>query len=251
MLSPSPKKAALASALLLLLAAAAPFARADDDKDEKHSYDPAIAYRPVRFFANVDLFAVNDADKNWKKSLQNTIDTLGTTLGATSGEINSYGAVGVRAGVLRITESGWEAGGSLGYISGPSAEANIDTTISGVGTLHTEDKFEAAFTRLLAEARKSARVSRRVSLRLGVGAGIAWGRLKQTTDLSGTSSSSNNMTEKWHGFTGEISPAIIFDINPVSVEFGLRYVHMPRKAKSDNFDSFKWNPFGVFAGLMF
>lgn len=218
--------------------------------EKKRDEIPPVSERSVRIAAAVDAWSVADGADQWKKNFQSVVDGANAALGPTSGTIKTMPGAGIRVMVLKRLEN-FEIGPSVGVVAGPSAEGNADTNVIGFGPLHTKAEISTTFVRTLLEARGLIPVSERVSFQLGAGGGYASGKEKETDTYTGITNQTTEVSDSWGGFTWEVSPAFVFDVHPVTIEFGVRYAHFPTKKEDATASEFKWNPFAVYAAIGF
>jgi opacity protein-like surface antigen len=207
--------------------------------------------RSVRGFASLDFYGAADFGDKLQDNFNQNVAFFNATVGPTSGELSIDGGLGVRLGLVFSEPSGFEIGPSIGYISGPGGEGSVNSFVSGLGPAHVDIEIESKFTRMLVEARRTVAISERAHFRIGAGAGYARGEIEETDNYSGSLIGTVSVDDSWGGFTWEVSPAFVFDMTAVSIEFGVRYSGFPKKKESDEFSALEWNPFGFYTGILF
>lgn len=215
----------------------------------------AEAARPAWLF-RLQSWGANDAFDGDEKSLRQAMDFLVNDVGydTASFEMEKSGGWEIRTGVLfERSDTGWAVGPSIGYIKGPESTVDIVARSPGNdGTAHYTDKTQ--FVRALVEVAKTVPLTDSIAFRLGGAAGIARGKIETTNGrntgsfvtvvgLPPTFSGSHD----WTGVTWEISPTFIFG----HFEIGFSYASFPKMKENDDYNEFKWNPYGLILGVRF
>lgn len=165
--------------------------------------------------------------------------------------VSSTGGFGIRAGLLRPLES-WKrtyVGGSIGYLVGPKIKSTIYDN-NTPGTFGVESR--EYYYRALAEGVHLIPVASHVGLKLGAGLGVARATTNQTPFFTGglTGDTSKHSHTNF-GFTYEISPAVVLDLQATILELGIRYMYFPTIKETAETASVEWTTFGFYVGLGF
>jgi opacity protein-like surface antigen len=248
--------------LAFVLLLAAPAARAD-----------------VRFFTQLEYWTPAGAFEQAEDYWDGTLAAQLAAVNANAPQFGAFGALdsdiseglGARAGVGVSAGGGWEWGGSLGYVKGPSADFGYYTTIwdfsfsttDPIATRAMSDEYDTSFLRLLLEGRKRFSLGGSMEFRLGAGAGLAKGNLQRTfrslthpnpAYIPGLDTVlSADVDESWTGFTWEAGPSVAFVREKWEAELAVVYASFPKTSKGagQGFSEFKWNPLGVRLGVAF
>lgn len=214
----------------------------------------------VHYFGQVEYLTYSDAFKkvenswdSWMAVIQDSLDP-GDSL---SSDKTTTGGVGGRFGALVTTPiKGFSLGGSLGFIKGPSFEANRTVLrTSPTGFFEKENlKFESTIVRGLIESKYDVPLGEAFHARVGLGLGLA--QVENTSHYAYESShyapDSGDTSMHTTKFTWEVGPAIAYMTKTVGVELAVTYSQMPKLGPTNVWaNEFKWNPFGIRLGVEF
>ncbi len=220
----------------------------------------------ITYFGAVEYLTYSDAFKEKEDAFNETVSQLKNSLTAgqtLTSNTESSGGVGFRVGALaNVPTKGFQIGGSLGYIIGPSFIGNINFPLetldiygNPVGTTQVEIEQEenSSVIRLMTESKYCHSFGKNIQVRLGVGIGIANLHLEgKSSDQIGSETvrsefhSSNSIKLTW-----EIGPAIAYVTENLGIELALTYSQVPSAKNTETFREFDWNPFGVRLGVEF
>jgi len=209
-------------------------------------------------FWQVDFWTGNDAfEEDEEAARRFSASLLSIGYDAAQGSVQNSGGLGLRFGLLFPTMTGWDIGGSAGYVAGPTQDVTVIALSRAAGDGMLVEEAETDFYRFLFEAQKEVPLSRWVGLRLRGGAGWAAGKMRVRDQYTGTFVSllgypaSAEYVNGWGGFTWEVMPSFVFRGNWANFEVGLGWAGFPKMEETDDLNEFAWNPLGFRLGLEF
>jgi hypothetical protein len=211
-----------------------------------------------RFFAGLDYWMAGGVYDDVEGILESSWSPPATS--DVSADIS--GAAGFRAGVLFPTPlKGLAAGGSLGYVLGPTGKFHSFAQTSTPSTWDETYEFKNGIFRVLPQVRYEVPLSEAFRLGLDAGAGLAF--VKTDADHacvatgSGICGSPNDSaSQSFSGLTYEVGPSLIYEGSRVNLEFGVTYAGFPTEKAAlisgvSYVPEFKWNPVSVHVGVGF
>ncbi len=211
---------------------------------------------PWRVFVQYDYFV----PANSKTGLQDQLHALSQDLVASGSAdttalgISANGGSGSRIGAMRRLDGRTQIGGSLGYILGPTMNANFSATSSANGNGGLTVNRSATYVRALAQT--SVRMLDRGpwSGSLESALGVGFGHVNQSCNSSGSLSCAGNVdttSKDWIGFTWGFGLNISRSFELATLGFGPRYEGFPRFKGTDRLAAIDWQAFGLFLTAQF
>ena len=216
--------------------------------------------RRVHYFGQIEYLTYSDAFKKVENNWDSWMAVIGGTLDpgdSLSSDKKTTGGAGGRLGALVTTPiKGFSLGGSLGFIKGPSFEANrtVLRTVPAGFSEKENLKFESTVVRGLIESKYDVPLGEKFHARVGLGIGLA--QVENTSHYSYESShfapESGDTSMHTTKFTWEVGPAIAYVTKTVGVELAVTYSQMPKLGPTNVWSNeFRWNPFGIRLGVEF
>ncbi len=222
--------------------------------------DPAfqdLGISRVSVLALIEQYSTGGMNDAFEKDTQSAVNSLGLVYENAEGKTTTTKGFGGRLGIFQEGVGNLNYGMSLGYIKGPKITQTIFASDPFFTSSTIENKMETSYLRLLAEAGKELPITTSIAIKIFGGAGLARGRIKQSSMASGSVVSDlglpalMNSSEDWAGFTWEISPSIMFKTQRSSLEIGIKYAEFPTLKGDSNSPKISWKPLILFAGVSF
>jgi len=213
-----------------------------------------IAGKEKSFFVEGEYFTVGGADKEWKKSFNERLNSAKAIFYYANGDLTSSPGMGVTVGVNMGSYESSPVYLAASYAKGPSAEVNGNVVdIYARSGNYTED-LTTSFYRLLVGYKLVMPIqSTRSSFIIDVNAGFGGGSINSDWAYSGAAfiPASGSSSESWTGFTWSVGPTISWEYPSYVFELGGRYTVFPELKDGDKFLDVKWKPFSIRAGVRF
>lgn len=213
----------------------------------------AAAERKWKILAGYDYYFPQDAGEGLKNQLNSESDALiAQGYDSTNFGVFTHGGSGARVGFLYPFSERTQLGAALGYVIGPTMNANFaaQSGFFGNGGLTVDRAVD--YVRLLGNARVNLANAGRWGFDLDSAWGVGFGRVDQSCTASGSLTCPFTTTSKsWAGFTWEVSPTVTLRLKNATLTLAPRYAGFPKFNGNDQIPPIEWETFGIFFGAAF
>lgn len=209
-----------------------------------------------RYFIEYNYFAPAESGQGLRDQLHLLGGNLvaAGTLDSSSTGVSTKGGSGTRVGVLRRWDRRTWLTGSIGYVLGPTMNANFQgfSALNGNGGLSVNRA--AAYVTALLGTRLTLLESGPWTTGLDSEIGLGYGRVNQSCNSSGSLTCAGNVdtaTKSWVGPAWGFALRESRTFELVELSAGLRYSGFPRFRGNDSIASIRWDAVGAFASAQF
>lgn len=209
-----------------------------------------------RVFAQYDYFAPANSKAGLQDQLHVLSDQFVNTGAADSvvTAVSANGGSGSRLGVLRRLDRRTDIGASVGYVLGPTMNANLSAASRANGNGGLTVNRSATYVRLLLQTSTKLVDRNPWSVSLDSGLGLGLGHVDQSCNSSGSLACAGNVATTdadWAGFTWGFGLDISRTFELATLGFGPHYEGFPRFKGNDQVAAIDWQAFGLFLSAQF